>query len=101
MPVADTGVRGPLSFAGVETMTVRVLVLVRPEIVKRLGKLTPRIASLKNVTEAVVRRALMDGMAHGDLPNLAGRREGAARPQFYQDRRRTFGPRQRRWLWRR
>jgi len=61
----------------------------------------PRIASRRNVTGAVVPRALMDCKAHRDLPVVAGRREGAARPQSCHHRRPTFGPRPRRWSSRR
>src|SRR5450755_2304042 len=39
--------------------------------------------------------------AHRDLPAVAGRREGAARPQSCHRRCPTFGPRPRRWLSRR
>lgn len=44
----------------------------------RRPKMTPRIASRRNVTEAVVLRALMDCKAHRNLAAVAGRREGAA-----------------------
>jgi hypothetical protein len=57
--------------------------------------LTPRIASRRNVTVAVVLRALMDCKAHRDLPAVAGRKEGAARPQSCHRRRPIFGPRPR------
>ena len=40
-------------------------------------------------------------IAFGDLPVVAGRREGAARPQPDHHRRQTFGPRPRQWLSRR
>ena len=50
----------------------------------------PRIASRRNVTGAVVPRALMDCEFTRDLPVAAGRREGAARPQSCHHRRQTF-----------